>query len=289
LEASRATVEKAGHELSVVLPGEPLVVEGDVVRLSQVLVNLVDNACKYTERGGRISLAVERDGAQAVIRVRDNGIGIPTERLGDIFDMFTQVDRSLERSQGGLGIGLTLVSRLVAMHGGTVEAHSEGAGRGSELVVRLPLAEAAKEEAPAAETREAAPPVRARRILVVDDNRDSADTLGMLLGLQGHDVRTCYDGLTAIDVARTFRPEVALLDIGLPGLNGYEAARRIRESEDGKRIVLVAITGWGQEEDRRRSASAGFDHHVTKPVELKVLDGLLAALPHSHGGQTVKG
>ncbi len=215
----------------------------------------------------------------AVIRVRDTGIGIPAEMLSGIFDMFTQVDRSLDRSQGGLGIGLTLVSRLVAMHGGAVEAHSAGPGEGSELVVRLPLlpAEQGREPVSTGE-RETAPAVLSRRILVVDDNRDAADSLAMLLGVQGHEVHTCYDGLAAIEAVRTFRPQVALVDIGLPTIDGYEAARRIRETAEGKAIVLVAITGWGQEEDRRRSAQAGFDRHITKPVELRELESVLAAL-----------
>jgi PAS domain S-box-containing protein len=278
LEATRPTAEKWGHELTVVLPAEPLEVEGDVVRLGQVVLNLVDNACKYTDRGGRISLRVERDGAQAVIRVRDSGIGIPPEMLGQIFDMFTQVDRSLDRAQGGLGIGLTLVNRLVELHGGSVEAFSEGSGKGSEFVVRLPLAGAAARSGENGADEPAAPLSRPRRILVVDDNRDSADSLALLLGMQGHEVRTRYDGLGAVEEAAVFRPHVALLDIGLPGLNGYEAARRIREGVEGKEILLVAITGWGQEEDRLRSEQAGFDRHITKPVALRELNSLLSAL-----------
>src|SRR6185503_11899633 len=206
LEASRPTIEKWGHQLTVVLPAEPLFVEVDVVRIGQVLLNLLDNACKYTDRGGHISLTVEQGDQRAVIRVRDNGIGIPAEMLASVFEMFTQVDRSLERAQGGLGIGLTLVHRLVALHGGSVEAHSAGPGQGSEFVVRLPLASppAASAEPAADEAR----PLRSRRVLVVDDNRDSADSLALLLEMVGEEVAVAYDGEAALQTAETFQPEV---------------------------------------------------------------------------------
>ncbi|MGH8587062.1 MAG: ATP-binding response regulator [Gammaproteobacteria bacterium] len=212
-----------------------------------------------------------------LIRVKDTGIGIPTETLPRIFDMFTQVNRSLERSEGGLGIGLTLVQRLVEMHGGTVEARSGGPGKGSEFVVRLAVAEI-KDQGPqeaACDGEKGAAPA-GRRILVVDDNPDTADSLGMLLRMMGNEVHMAHDGLEAVGAAAAFRPDVVLLDLGLPKLNGYEAARRIREQDGGTDMVLVAVTGWGQEEDRRRSKEAGFDHHMTKPVEFAALQKLLA-------------
>jgi len=278
VEASNATIDKAGHRLKVTLPTEPLYVDGDPTRLTQVVANLLDNAAKYTEPGGRISLCAEREGDAAVIRVKDNGIGITAELLPLIFDMFMQAGFALERAQGGLGVGLSLVERLVTLHGGTVSAHSEGPGTGSQFTIRLPVAGRAHERprhAPATEAK-ADPHVRCR-VLVVDDNQDSADSLGMLLRMMGHEVRTAHDGLEAIAAAATFQPDVAILDIGLPKLNGYEVAKRIREQPWGKDIVLVALTGWGQDEHRRRSQEAGFNHHLTKPVELDVLQELLAA------------
>jgi CheY-like chemotaxis protein len=276
LEASRPLVEKWGHQLTVALPAEALFVEGDVLRLGQVVLNLLDNACKYTPRGGRLSLVVERAGEQAVVRVRDSGIGIPAEMLDSIFDMFTQVDRAVERAQGGLGIGLTLVRRLVELHGGAVEAHSDGPGQGSEMVIRLPLAPrpAACEE----EAREERPLLRRRRVLVVDDNRDAADSLAVLLEVAGQEVVVAYDGLAALDLAASFRPDVLLLDLGLPNLSGYEVASRLRQREGEEKPMLVALTGWGQEEDRRRSREAGFDLHLTKPVDFHALRDVLASL-----------
>jgi two-component system CheB/CheR fusion protein len=275
VEASRPLVEKWGHELTVKLPPEPVHLEADPTRLAQVLSNLLNNAAKYTDQGGRIALTAAREGDALLIRVRDSGVGIPREMLPHVFEMFTQVDGSLERSQGGLGIGLTLVRSLVQMHGGTVTAHSDGPGKGSEFVVRLPLAGAARDRGPqAANGSPAAAPPRSR-ILVVDDNRDAADSLAMLLRLSGHEVHVAHDGLEAMGTAAVFRPDVVLLDIGLPKLNGYEAGRRIRR-ERGDGVVLIALTGWGQEEDRARSKEAGFDHHLTKPVNLDALQQLLA-------------
>jgi PAS domain S-box-containing protein len=279
VEACRPLAESAGHEVAVTLPPEPLVLDGDPVRLAQVFGNLLNNACKYTDRGGRIGLTVERQGSDVVVRVTDNGAGIPADQLGSIFEMFTQVDETLERSQGGLGIGLTLVRRLVELHGGSVEAFSEGRGRGSEFVVRLPLL---SEKPRALRRRESigdATPAPARRILVVDDNRDSAESLALLLTLSGHQTQTAHDGLEAVEAAGQFRPDVVLLDIGLPKLNGYDACRRIREQAWGLSMVLVALTGWGQDADRRRSHEAGFDAHLVKPVDLDALRRLLIVDP----------
>jgi CheY-like chemotaxis protein len=277
-------IEKWGHELKVTLPPEPIYLEADVTRLSQVLLNLLNNAAKYTEQGGRIRLTAERQGDQALIRVQDNGIGIPPAMLSRIFDMFTQVDRSLERAQGGLGIGLTLVQRLVEMHGGTVSATSPGPGKGSEFTVRLPIApEKAREKGPQQPRVAGEEPVCQRRILVVDDNKDSTDSLAMLLRLKGNEVHTAYDGLEAVGAVAAFQPDVVLMDIGLPKLNGYDAARRIREQPRGPDAVLIALTGWGQDEDRRRSREAGFDYHMVKPVDPAELQNLLRSLDRSTG------
>ena len=277
VEASRPLIEKWGHGLTVTIPPQPIQIEADPTRMAQVLSNLLNNAAKYMDQGGRIWVIAERQNGHVLIRVKDTGIGIPTEKLPRIFDMFMQVDRSLERSEGGLGIGLTLVQRLVEMHGGTVEARSDGPGKGSEFVVRLAVAEV-KDQGPkgaACEREKGAAPAR-RRILVVDDNRDVADSLGMLLRMMGNEVHTAHDGLEAVGAAAAFQPDVVLLDLGLPKLNGYETARRIREQDGGTDMMLVAVTGWGQEEDRRRSKEAGFDHHMTKPVEFAALQKLLA-------------
>jgi len=277
VEAARLLVECMEHELAVSLPTQPLYLNADPTRLAQVVGNLLNNACKFTNKGGRIWLTVEREAEQAVIRVRDNGIGVAADQLSRIFDMFTQVDTTLERSASGLGIGLSLVKNLVEMHDGTVEVHSAGVGQGSEFVVRLPiLAETAK---PAPEPTVSEPmTMTARRILVVEDNRDSAESLAMLLTLTGNETHTAYDGLEAVEAAATFRPDVVLLDIGLPKMNGYEAARKIREQPWGKKMVLVALTGWGQEEDRQKSRDAGFDGHLVKPVDQAALTKLLAEL-----------
>jgi signal transduction histidine kinase len=275
VEATRPLFEGREQQLSVELPPQPIYVNADPARLAQVVGNLLTNACKFTDRGGRIGLAVEREGKQAVIRVRDSGIGIAADQLPHIFDMFMQVDRSLERSTGGLGVGLTLVMGLVQMHDGTVRVHSAGIGRGSEFVVRLPSLEQAPQPqpTPAVSQPVSTPP---RRILVVDDNQDSAQSLATLLQLEGNETHTAYDGLEAVQAAATLHPDVVLLDLGLPGLNGLEAARRIREQPGGDGVMLVALTGRGQEEDRRRSRQAGFDCHLVKPVDHTVLMKLMA-------------
>lgn len=278
VEAARPAYEASGVELTVTMQQQPIYLEGDPTRLAQVVGNLLNNACKFTDKGGHIQLVVEREDSYAVIRVKDTGIGIAPEQISYIFDLFVQADTSLERATSGLGIGLTLVKSLVEMHGGTVEAHSGGLGQGSEFVVRLPvLIESAKPASipePEISGKAAVP----RRILVVDDNVDSAESLAMLLQLTGHDVRMANDGLEAVEVAAAFVPEVILLDIGLPKLNGYEAAREIRQQEWGKSMTLIALTGWGQEEDRQRSKEAGFNSHMVKPVDhielMKRLDQL---------------
>jgi PAS domain S-box-containing protein len=279
VEAARPLIEAQAHELTITLPQEPVYLEADPTRLAQVFANLLDNAAKYTEKGGRIWLTAERRGGEVSVSVRDTGIGIAAEHLPRIFEMFSQVEPALERAHGGLGIGLALVRALVELHGGTIEARSAGIGRGSEFTVRLPVADTpvrARQEPGVAGTKSCVGPKC--RILVADDLRDSADSLATVLRLAGHDVQTAHDGLEAVRAAATFRPDVALLDIGMPKMNGYEAARHIRGQPWGKNMVLVAVTGWGQEEDRRRTAEAGFDHHLIKPVESATLENLLAGL-----------
>ncbi len=275
--AAQPLADASRHTVEVSMPAEPIHLHADQVRLTQVLGNLLNNSCKYTPPGGTIRVTVQGDGKDAIVTVTDTGIGIPADKLDSIFDMFTQVDRSLEQSQGGLGIGLTLVKRLVEMHGGTVEARSAGEGHGSAFAVRLPALQGAVDIAtPAAsETRASG---TAHRILVVDDNKDSADSLAMLLELTGHEVSTAHDGQEAFDIAEQQRPDVILLDIGLPELNGHEVCRRIRQQSWGQAMVLIALTGWGQDEDRRRSQEAGFDGHLVKPVDHTRLLTLLASL-----------
>lgn len=275
-DTSRPLVEARRHQLTVSLPDAPVPLLADPARLEQVLTNLLNNAARYTPEGGRIWLTAAAEGGEAVLRVRDTGIGIPPEMQSRIFGLFAQAERPQERSQGGLGIGLALVKSLTEMHGGTVEAHSAGPGQGSEFVVRWPLAaeavpnrvEAPPEPAPATE--------RPLRVMLVDDNVDAAESLALLLRLWGHEVAVANDGPTALRTAEAHHPQVALLDIGLPGMDGYELARRLRQQADQEPTVLVALTGWGQEEDRRRSQEAGFDHHLVKPVDLSALQELLA-------------
>jgi PAS domain S-box-containing protein len=275
VETCRPVADSQGQTLSVSLPEEPLYVDADRARLSQVFGNLLMNACKYTNRGGSIWLSVSRNNGEAVVSVRDNGIGIPAHMLPRVFEMFTQVDQAQERAQGGLGIGLTLVSRLVTLHGGRVEARSGGPGQGSEFIVRLPLDQSAPE--PSVEPpRSAAARPRPRRVLVVDDNIDAARMLGMLLKTQGHQVALGHNGEEAVALATSFQPQVALLDIGMPKLDGYDACRAIRRLPGGDQIRIVALTGWGQEEDLAKSQAAGFDGHLVKPLEFRILSELLA-------------
>jgi PAS domain S-box-containing protein len=282
VEAMRARYGSLGHELTVILPSQPVYLSADPTRLAQVIGNLLNNACKFTDPGGHIGLAVTHEGAQAVVRVRDNGIGIAVDQLPHVFKMFTQADTSLERARDGLGIGLTLVKALVEMHGGTVDARSDGLGRGSEFEVRLPaLEEASATVAHAAESHPTTPV--GHRVLIVDDNVDGADSLAMLLEEVGHETQKAHDGVEAIAVAERVRPDAVLLDIGLPKLNGYEVCRRLRQRPWGAKLMIVALTGWGQEEDRQRSLDAGFDTHLVKPVDHDVLMRLLAALPSNDG------
>ena len=337
LESIRPAVAEHGHELTVSLPPEPVYLEADQTRLAQVFANLLGNACKYTPRGGRIALSARRDHGDVVVTVTDSGIGIPPDALPGLFEMFAQVDRSLERGHRGLGVGLALVRGFVEMHHGTVTAHSDGTDQGSTFTVRLPLAAPptqatalppdwatalpadwasspppepatalppASTTAPPLESAIAAPsesttapppdsttaPLAAtdppetptpQRILVVDDNLDATDTLATMLALLGHEVRTATDGLTALDLAEAFRPAVVVLDIGLPGLNGYDAARRLREAPWAMDTLLIAVTGWGQAADKRRAQEAGFDFHLTKPIDRVDLERLLESRERS--------
>jgi PAS domain S-box-containing protein len=276
VETSRPLMDAARHKLTVTLPPEPIWLHVDPTRIAQVIANLLNNAAKFTPAGGSIGLTVTAVNGEAIIQVRDAGVGIPADMLPRVFDMFTQVDMDRGRSRGGLGIGLTLVKSLTEQHGGSVEAHSAGPGQGSEFVVRLPIA------APMSISSQ---PVKngayhengqlPRRILVVDDNRDSADSLSVLLKLMGNEVRTAYDGPTALKEADHFRPELALLDLGMAGMSGFELARHLRAHPELQEVVLVAVTGWGQKEDRHRTQEAGFDHHLTKPVDYDLLRSVL--------------
>lgn len=280
VDTARPLIEGAGHKLIMKLPVQPVWLEADPVRLAQVFSNLLNNAAKYTERGGTIWLTAEEHDGRVLVSVRDTGIGIPAEYLSRVFDIFTQVEQSPMKTQGGLGIGLTLVKRLVEMHRGTVEARSDGPGMGSAFTVTLPVATAEQPAVEVAMTMEAgAAPAGRHRILVADDNADVAESLAMMLRLMGNEVRTVCDGLQAIEQTTAFAPEMVLLDIGMPGMDGYEAARRIRAQHWDRPLVLVALTGWGQEEDRRRSLAAGFDHHFTKPVSPVNLERLVSQLP----------
>jgi two-component system CheB/CheR fusion protein len=274
VETCRPLAESLRHELNVSLPAEPVDLYADRARLAQVFSNLLTNACKYTEPRGRICVTVERHGGEVMVCIQDTGVGIARDKLDSIFEMFSQLDRSLDRSRGGLGIGLALVRRLVEVHGGSVEARSDGPGQGSTFVVRLPVL---LEPPPTGAT----PPPEAaasatRRILIVDDNHDAAQSLALLLELTGHETQAAHDGLQALEMAEQFRPHVVLLDIGLPKISGHEVCRRIRDEAWGKPMKLIALTGWGQDEDRRQSTEAGFDHHMVKPLDLPVLEKLLA-------------
>ena len=278
IEAVRPFIEERGHELTISLPPTPLRVQGDLTRLEQVVTNLLNNSAKYTNAGGHITLKLSREAGAAVLSVRDDGIGIAPKMLPKIFDLFVQAERRMDRSQGGVGIGLTLVRRLVELHGGTVEAHSLGLELGSEFVVRLPINHAPSiKPAPDAE-RNGHVELPRRRILVVDDNQDAANSLAVLLRLIGQEVQTAYTGATALAKAVDFLPSLVLLDIGMPGMDGYQVARHLRCNTTLQRVILVALTGWGQEEDRQRSKEAGFDYHLVKPVDPDTLEEMLATL-----------
>ncbi|MGE4239507.1 hybrid sensor histidine kinase/response regulator [Ramlibacter sp.] len=281
LEVSRPAIEAARHRLEVVGADAGIELDADPTRLAQCVGNLLNNAAKYTPPGGHIVLRVARESAGwAAIEVRDNGVGIPKALQEQVFAMFAQVDRTLDRSQGGLGIGLSLVRNLVEMHGGTVTADSEGTGHGSTFTIRLPCHPATQGEPPvpaeAASSGDAGGD-RGRRVLVVDDNVDAAETLATMLEMLGHQVRTVHHGAEAVDAARDFRADTVLLDIGLPGLSGYEVARRMRKDGDVAGAQLIAITGWGSDADRERAREAGFDSHLTKPVAIDALIALLAS------------
>jgi PAS domain S-box-containing protein len=282
LESTQVALDERNHEVSVTVPRKTLFVMGDWLRLEQILVNLLTNAAKYTDPGGRIAISLERSDNRALLKVQDNGIGLEPDILERIFDIFSQAERGLDRTEGGLGIGLTIVERLVKLHGGRIEAKSEGAGRGAEFHVTLPLA---KEE----EGRDSAPTMNPRssdagtvkRILVVDDNADAAETMALLLETCGHDTAVVHDGLSALAKAAEMEPDVVLLDIGLPGMDGYEVARRLRQNPTTRHAVLAALTGYGQVRDVERARDSGFDKHFTKPVDIEVLQAFLCGEPTS--------
>jgi signal transduction histidine kinase len=278
VESSRPLIDESGHELAIALPEGPLLIDADPIRLAQVFMNLLNNAAKYMDRGGRIELSAFATGNEVGVSIKDAGIGISAERIASLFTMFSQVERALSRTRGGLGIGLALARRLVELHGGRISAHSDGLGRGAEFLVHLPQIRegvAAAGSVPAAEPNS---PGVGLRILVADDNEDAALALAALLEILGHTVRTAFDGEAAVRVAAEFEPEVALLDIGMPTLNGFEACQRIRAQPRAHTMTLIAVTGWGQADDRRLSKEAGFDHHLVKPVDPKVMTELLSAV-----------
>lgn len=280
IETSRPLIESRRHELTITYPPESIQVDADPVRLAQVLMNLLNNAAKYTEEGGNIWLTAETEGQMAQISVRDTGVGIAPDLLPKVFDLFTQIDRTLDRSQGGLGIGLTLVRRLIEMHGGDVRVYSAGPDRGTEFIVRLPILRATT-TVPVARKRGSPRHSVRNRILVVDDNIDAAKTLAALLRLSGQEAQTAHEGAAAIEIARSWRPAMILLDIGLPGMDGYAVASRLQSDEQTKGIRLVALTGYGQEEDRRRTTQAGFERHFVKPADIAQILELLSSLPET--------
>jgi CheY-like chemotaxis protein len=274
VETSRPAIDELGHELRVTLPAQSIFIEADITRATQVFSNILNNAAKFTERGGRITVSVSADEEFALVSVLDSGIGIPQEFLARVFEMFSQVDQSTGRRGNGLGIGLSLVRGLVELHGGTVEARSAGLGLGSEFLVRWPKVEPGVGDVTTAEPSSLATGTQ-HRILVIDDNRDAAASLAALLGLKGNETRCAYDGLEGLKVGADFRPDIVLLDIGMPGLDGIETGRRIREQPWGKSMVLIALSGWGQERDKRESQAAGFNHHLVKPVDIRELESVL--------------
>ena len=279
VEATRPLIDELGHALVMQLPKEPLQLDADATRLAQAFMNLLNNAAKYMDPGGRIEVDAQASAGEVLVRIKDRGIGIPPDRLEGVFEMFSQVETALARSRGGLGIGLALTQRLVEMHGGSVEARSEGLGRGSEFTVRLPLAQGIAPAEPAVETDAGSggvAPGDGLRILIADDNQDAAATLALLFEFMGHSVRQAHDGEAAVAAAAGFSPQVVLLDIGMPKLNGYQACRRIRDLPGGAAMTVVAVTGWGQPGDRKASQEAGFDHHLVKPVDPAALAQLLA-------------
>ncbi|WP_422928767.1 response regulator [Singulisphaera sp. PoT] len=287
VEATRRLIQARGHDFKVSLPSTPIQVEADATRLEQIIVNLLTNAAKYTEEGGEISIDAEVAGPEFVINVRDNGIGISAEMLAQVFDPFVQVEQSIDRSQGGLGIGLTLARTLAEMHGGRLGATSQGLGTGSVFTVTLPLADGHAHERDGVADHSAILPNQGFRILVVDDNVDSAKGLAHLLATLGHEVWMAFDGVEALESARQHEPRVVLLDIGLPGMDGYQVAGRLREQAGDREVILIAVTGYGQDDDRRRALAAGFDYHLIKPVDFDELASLLLPLSTApkHPGQ----
>ena len=273
IEATRPLIDARAHTLSVAIPDHPLWADADPARIGQVISNLVNNAATYTEPGGRISVDAGAAGPLAEVAVSDSGIGIPPEMLPRILDMFMQLEPHCDRTPGGPGIGLSLARRLVTLHGGTIDAASARPGHGSTFNVRLPTAAAAADEARLADRNVLTP--SDCRVLIAEDNRDAAEMMQVMLQIKGHDVRVASDGGEAVAIAATFRPHIAFLDIGMPVMDGYEAARRIRDTLGGD-VVLVALTGWGQDEDKHRSRDAGFDHHLTKPPALEMIERLIA-------------
>jgi CheY-like chemotaxis protein len=274
IETSHPHIEAGEHKLDASLPGVPLFVKGDPARLTQVFSNLLNNAATYMRERGVVFLTVERRDNQALVSVRDQGDGIAAEMLPRVFDLFTRLDDSFDRSRSGLGVGLYLARRLIEMHGGRIEVRSQGLGQGSEFLVALPIAEDSEAEA-VSEERRLPTAALVRRVLIVDDNRDAAEALDLYLTMLGAEVKTAYDGTAALETLQTFKPNVVLLDLGMPGMDGYATAKSIRASGHGSDITLIAVTGWGQDEDRRRTAEAGFDHHLVKPVDLDELEALL--------------
>jgi signal transduction histidine kinase len=273
-EAMRPVIRDRGHTLRVDLPADPLCADADFTRLAQAFSNLLSNAAKYTERGGAITVIAAGHDGEAAINVRDTGIGIPPDMLSRIFDMFTQLQTHRDRATSGLGVGLSLARRLVELHGGAIEARSEGPGRGSEFVIRLPLVPAQASDAAITMVPQPALPAGACRVLIAEDNVDAAEMMRVMLCFGGHDVKVATDGVQAVAIAEAVKPDIAFIDIGMPHMDGYEAARRIRHAL-GAHITLVALTGWGQEEDKARSREAGFDHHLTKPAEPEMLERLI--------------
>jgi len=284
VEAVRPLIKERGHVLTVTMPPTPIVLDMDPVRMTQVISNLLNNAAKFTDPKGRIALTVVQQSNEVVISVTDTGVGVAVADLPRIFDLFAQIDQSRDRSPGGLGIGLALSKRLAEMHGGTIHATSAGVGLGSEFVVRLPLGHEAPTTLEPSKPEGQVPSGTSRRILVVDDNRDGADTLSMLLRVDGHDTQAAYDGKSALEVAEAFRPEVVLLDIGLPMMDGYDVCRHLRAQTWATGLLVIALTGWGSAQDRRRAQDAGIDHHLVKPVEPAALRQMLA-MPSLHDGR----
>jgi CheY-like chemotaxis protein len=281
LETSRPVLTAAGQVFAVAVPPMPIYVDADATRLSQVISNLLHNSAKYTDPTGHIWLTIAQDGADALISVRDTGIGISAEMLPRIFDMFMQADRSIDRSHGGLGVGLTVARRLVELHGGSISASSDGVGKGSTFTVRIPMSVAQPEAAEDLALRgtESAAGASPLRILVADDNRDAAESLAALLRMVGHEVRIAYDGVEAVGVASEYHPDAVVLDIGMPKMNGYDVAKKLRGEVTGKEMTIIAVSGWGQDADKQRSRESGIDHHLVKPLEPSSLLRLLASNP----------